>query len=104
VLSQQAKKKAAPSAGSAAPVEKYDLAKQIPVNLMKEGEEPVYKSDSEYPSWLWKITEEPPLVDDLLMRGVENLSLEELKRVARVSSKKRIRSMNIASEKQSSGD
>lgn len=101
-LQQQAagKKKAPAAAASAAPVEKFDLTKQIPVNLLKEGEEPVYKPDSEYPPWLWKIIEEPPLVDDLLMRGVENLSLEELKRVTRVSSKKRIKASNAVSEKQ----
>ena len=97
---QQAKKKPAAGGGAAGPVEKYDLKKQIPVNILKEGDEPVYKNDSEYPPWLWTLLEEKPLLDDLLMKGVENLTQPELKRILRASSKRRIKLANISSEKQ----
>jgi hypothetical protein len=95
------KKPAAGGAAAAAPVEKYDLKTQIPVNLMKEGDEPTYKPDAAYPPWLWGLLEEKPLIDDLLMKGVENLSQPELKTVLRASSKRRIKSANAASEKTS---
>ena len=93
------KKPAAGGGGAAAPVEKYDLKTQIPVNLMKEGDEPVYQADAAYPPWLWALLEEKPLVDDLLMKGIENLTQPELKSVLRASSKRRIKSANAASEK-----
>jgi hypothetical protein len=94
-----AKKKPAAGGGAAAPVEKYDLTKQIPVNLMKEGEEPVYRKDEEYPPWLWALLEEKPLLDDLLMKGVENLTQPELKRILRATSKRRIKTSNTSREK-----
>jgi len=100
---QQAKggaKKGA-AAGPAAPavVEKYDLATQIPVNLLKEGAEPAYKPDAEYPPWLWELLAEPPLLDDLVMRGVERLAQPELKRVIRIASKRRIKEANASTRK-----
>ncbi len=97
----QAKAKGKGPATAAAPavVEKYDLTTQIPVNLLKEGDEPVYKPDDAYPPWLWTLLNEPPLLDDLAMRGVEKLSQPELKRVIRLTSKKRIKQRNLESEK-----
>ena len=96
----QAKAKKGP-AGPAAPVivEKFDLTTQIPVNLLKEGDEPVYKPDDAYPPWLWTLLEEPPLLDDLAMKGVENLTQAELKRVIRLASKKRIKTRNLETTK-----
>ena len=97
----QAKAKGKGPATAAAPavVEKYNLTTQIPVNLLKEGDEPVYKPDDAYPPWLWTLLNEPPLLDDLAMRGVEKLSQPELKRVIRLASKKRIKQRNLETEK-----
>lgn len=86
-------------AAPAAPVESFDLARQIPVNLLKDGPEPEYGPDSAYPPWLFELLEEPPPVEDLLMRGVEALSVPELKAVARAASKRRIKEANAGSAK-----
>ena len=96
-LLQQAKGKGKGPATASAPaiVEKYDLTTQIPVNLLKEGDEPIYRPDESYPPWLWTLLEEPPLLDDLAMKGVENLTQPELKRVIRMASKKRIKTRNL---------
>jgi hypothetical protein len=93
------KKPAAAGGGAAAPVEKYDLKTQIPVNILKEGDEPTYKPEAAYPPWLWGLLEEKPLIDDLLMKGAENLTQGELKLVLRATSKRRIKTANAQSEK-----
>ncbi len=95
----QAKKGKPAAAAGPAVVEKYDLTTQIPVNLMKEGDEPVYRADAEYPPWLWALADEPPLLDDLLMKGVEKLTQPELRRVLRLTSKKRIKARNLETAK-----
>jgi hypothetical protein len=97
----QAKAKAKPGAAAAGPavVEKYDLATQIPVNLLKEGDEPTYQPDAAYPPWLWTLLDEPPLLEDLAMKGVERLTQPELKRVIRLASKKKIKTRNDATSK-----
>lgn len=99
-LAQQAAK-AKKGAAVAAPVvvEKYDLTKQIPVNVLKEGPEPEYQPDSAYPPWLARLLDEKPLVEDVLMRGVENLTQPEMKLVIRATRKHRIKTSNAASEK-----
>lgn len=96
----QAKKKGAPAAAAGpAVVESYDLKTQIPVNLMKEGGEPVYRPDAEYPPWVWQLLEEPPLPEDLLMMGVEHMSAKEMKYVKRAANKDRLATNNENSEK-----
>ena len=99
-LAQQAAK-AKKGAAVAAPVvvEKYDLTKQIPVNVLKEGPEPEYQPDRAYPPWLARLLDEKPLVEDVLMRGVENLTQPEMKLVIRATRKHRIKTSNAASEK-----
>ena len=99
----QAKKKAPAAAAAPAVVESYDLKTQIPVNLLKEGPEPTYKADKEYPAWLFKLLDDPPMAAELLMRGVENLSLAELKAVRRRANKDRLLTTNMNTEKQSGG-
>ncbi len=70
--------------------EKYDLTKQIPVNLLKEGPEPEYKPDSEYPAWVLKLADEKPIIEDVVMKGLENVPRDMIKTVFRaVSAAKR---------------
>ena len=97
----QVKKKAPAGGAAAAPAvaESYDLKAQIPVNLLKEGPEPAYKPDGEYPPWLFKLLEDPPMAAELLMSGVENLSQQELKAVRRRANKDRLLNSNLISEK-----
>jgi len=95
LLQAKAKGKGPAAASAPAIVEKYDLTTQIPVNLLKEGDEPIYRPDESYPPWLWTLLEEPPLLDDLAMKGVEHLTQPELKRVIRMASKKRIKTRNL---------
>ena len=99
-VAQQAKAKGK-GAAVAAPVlvEKYDLATQIPVNLLKEGPEPEYQPDSAYPPWLARLLDEKPLVEDVLMRGVENLTQPQMKLVIRATRKHRIKTRNASTEK-----
>jgi hypothetical protein len=98
VLQAKSKAKPAATAGPAI-VEKYDLSTQIPVNLLKEGAEPTYQPDDAYPPWLWTLLDDPPLLEDLAMKGVEKLTQSELKRIIRLASKRRIKEKNDATAK-----
>lgn len=95
-------KKAGGGAGAAAaPVEeKYDLKRQIPVNLSKEGPEPEYRPDAEYPPWLFALLEDQPTLDDHVMRGVEKVPADRMKRVIRLASKKAIKEGNDTRRKE----
>ena len=95
----QAKKKAPAAAAAPTVAESYDLKTQIPVNLLKEGPEPTYKADKEYPEWLFKLLEDPPMAAELLMRGVEHMSQKELKTVRRRANKDRLLNNNMNTEK-----
>ena len=94
-----AKKGGAAPAAAAAPEEKYDLSKQIPVNLLKEGGEPEYKADSEYPAWVFRLLDEKPLLEDMLMKGLENVPADKAKLVLRGINKRKIKDRNKDSAK-----
>ena len=87
------------SAAAPAVVETYDLKTQIPVNLLKEGPEPTYKPDKEYPEWVFKLLEDPPMAAELLMGGVENMTQRELRGVRRRANKDRLLNNNVNTEK-----
>jgi hypothetical protein len=86
-------------AGPAAVVENFDLKKQIPVNILKEGPEPEYKADSEYPPWLFDLLLEKVPAEETMMKGVENMTPAEMKSVIRTVSKRRIKEANMTSAK-----
>jgi hypothetical protein len=92
-----AAKKGGPSGPAPAVEEKYDLTKQIPVNLLKEGPEPEYKADSEYPPWVFKLLEEKPSPEEIVMRGLENVPDEHAKMVFKTANRKRIKARNADS-------
>ena len=50
----------------------------VAVNILENGEDPVELEDSEYPDWLWSVTEEKPSESEYLDRGLETLSNDEL--------------------------
>jgi hypothetical protein len=80
--------------------EKVDLKVKIPVNIAKDGADPEYKPDSEYPPWLFALLEEKPLLEDYVMRGLEHVKGREMKTVARLANKKRILDGNNARRKE----
>ena len=121
----QAKKKKDSGGPAAAAVESFDLKVQIPVNLLKgmgqhasafvrailnvsanllratEGPEPEYKPISEYPEWLAKIVDDKPLIlEDYIMRGMENVPEDKVEQVFRTANKRRIKEANAAKRKQ----
>ncbi len=88
-------------AAPAAVAEVFDLSKVVPVNLLKEGPEPEIKPDSEYPPWVFTLTDERPILEDLVMKGLENVKPADMKRVFRLANKRRIKANNIATAKTS---
>lgn len=88
--STSASAKAKGGGGGGGSAEKFDLTKDIPVNLKQGGEEPQYLDDSEYPAWLFELLEEDPTIEELKSRGPENLSYKELKRVIRAERRNKI--------------
>jgi hypothetical protein len=64
-----------------------------------EGGEPEYKPDDQYPEWLWTIAAEKPLVEDYIMKGLENVPHKEMKMVIRMINKRRIKDGNDSRRK-----
>lgn len=64
-----------------------------------DGAEPEYKDDKEYPEWVFKLLEEKPLLEDYVMKGLENVPRERMKSVFRMASKRKIKEANSAREK-----
>lgn len=84
---------------AAAVEEVFDLTKVIPVNIMKDGQDPEYKPDNEYPPWLFKLLEEKPVAEEIMMKGLENMNRSDMRQVLRSVSKKRIKAKNATSAK-----
>ena len=67
----------------------------------KDEPEPELKPDSEYPAWVFRLTEERPILEDLVMRGLEHVPAKDMKRVFRLANKKRIKESNLKNSKTS---
>ena len=68
-------------AAAAAPAaETFDLAKVVPCQLLKEGADPELQPDAAYPDWVFRLTEDRPLLEDLVMRGLEHVEPKDMKR------------------------
>jgi hypothetical protein len=75
---------------------------QHPVALQRhpaDGPEPEYKDDKEYPEWIWKLLDEKPLLEDFVMKGLENVPQDKRKTVFRMASKRKIKEGNASREK-----
>ncbi len=59
-----------------------------------DGAEPEYKAESEYPPWLFKLLEEKPLLEDYIMKGLENVPEQDMKMVFRMANKRRVKANN----------
>lgn len=66
---------------------------------LAEGGEPEYKEDSAYPPWVFKLLEEKPLLEDMVMKGIENVPTEQMQTVFRMANKRRIKERNTGSAK-----
>ena len=62
--------------------------------------EPVYKAEDQYPPWLFKLLDEKPILEDYVMKGLENVPTGEMKRVFRLANKRRIKEYNTAHRKE----
>jgi len=93
------KKKEAGPAGPAFE-EKFDIKTQIPVNILKEGADPVYQADDKYPSWIYTLLEDKPILEDYIMKGLENAPPEKMKMVFRMANKRKIKAKNSENRKE----
>jgi Mitochondrial ribosomal protein L37 len=84
---------------AAASAETFDLSRQIPVNLLKEGPEPEYKPDADYPPWLFQLLEPKVPRSELLQRDARELSNPERKSIFRQSRRAAIRQRNREEKK-----
>ena len=89
-----------PDSSAAAPAaETFDLSKVVPCQLLKEGADPELQPDAAYPDWVFRLTEDRPLLEDLVMRGLEHVPEKDMKRVFRLANKQRIKLANMTSAK-----
>ena len=66
-----------------------------------DGSEPEYKPISEYPEWLAKIVDDRPLIlEDYIMKGMENVPDDKVDQVFRTANKRRIKEANASKRKQ----
>jgi hypothetical protein len=62
--------------------------------------EPEYKADSEYPPWLFSLLDEKPMLEDYVMKGLEHVPNDEMKRVFRLANKRKIKEANDSRRKE----
>eukprot|EP01138_Halocafeteria_seosinensis_P004195 gb/GECG01004290.1/.p1 GENE.gb/GECG01004290.1/~~gb/GECG01004290.1/.p1 ORF type:complete len:150 (+),score=16.75 gb/GECG01004290.1/:1-450(+) len=99
VAQKKGKKGGSSQQGSEIPEEKFDLSRQIPVNLYKDGEEPEYKADSEYPAWLWNINKDKRTVEEVVREGVEHLTPREQRNVFKRLRRDQVKKRNTENKK-----
>ena len=64
----------------------------IPVNIMKNGEDPAVLPDEEYPEWVFRLQDDFPsfqdLQDKITKEGFDSLSEAEVKRALKLAHRK----------------
>merc|ERR1711920_204497 len=72
---------------------------EVPVNILKEGKNPVIKERDEYPEWLFKVVEPRPAFAELERRGFYNLDLKDKRRFLTLMNRQRIKEKNAMKSK-----
>ena len=78
------------------------VGEKIPVSFIKDAPTPAIKPDSEYPEWVFRLTERLPsknvLVAKLEKVGLEAMTERELMRTKRLMTLETIRKNNLSSK------
>jgi len=70
------------------------------VSISKDGEDPVIQEDSAYPEWLFQIgATEQETTEEMLSRGLKNLSYTEGRQLFRMLRRDKIKASNKANRK-----
>ena len=56
-----------------------------------DGKEPEYGPESAYPPWLFELLADKPILEDHLLKGLENVPKQDMKTVVRMINKARIK-------------
>ena len=97
-----AKKAPAPAKGGAKVAESAAAANDLEsvvrgLNILKDGQDPVVKPDSEYPDWVFTLHHKLPSLEELSTRykeDPESLDTQEMRRLIRQWNRKRIKERN----------
>eukprot|EP00611_Tribonema_gayanum_P028630 TRINITY_DN740_c0_g1_i4.p2 TRINITY_DN740_c0_g1~~TRINITY_DN740_c0_g1_i4.p2 ORF type:complete len:117 (+),score=18.33 TRINITY_DN740_c0_g1_i4:59-409(+) len=89
-LSKAAKKGRQPEPANAAASQ--PSVQTIPVNYLKDGQDPVVMANEHYPEWLRCLTLKN--MTELNTKGYDNLTLEELRRYWQLASRRKIKESN----------
>ncbi|KAA0170676.1 hypothetical protein FNF28_01221 [Cafeteria roenbergensis] len=72
----------------------------IPVGITKDGQDPVVLEDSEYPEWLFRVgAEESETTEEMLSKGVKNLSYLDSAKLFRMLRRDKIKQHNSTNRK-----
>ncbi|KAL5717752.1 hypothetical protein ACHQM5_010720 [Ranunculus cassubicifolius] len=66
----------------------------IGCNTLKDGSDPKFLQDTEYPEWLWKLVDKRAALSELKRKKTEELPFEELKRFVKLDNRARIKDNN----------
>mmetsp|Transcript_13447 Transcript_13447/g.21964 ORF Transcript_13447/g.21964 Transcript_13447/m.21964 type:complete len:99 (+) Transcript_13447:93-389(+) len=75
-----------------------EVGQAIPINIYKTGTDPVYLEDSEYPEWLFSLTEPLPTERELEVRKDEITWEEGGKRLFKLKNRTAIKAKNDTSD------
>ncbi|GAQ91299.1 hypothetical protein KFL_007610020 [Klebsormidium nitens] len=89
-------KKAATAEPSGGPKENsLATGRTIGANIHKEGSDPPHKPDSEYPAWVFKLTNRKPPLSELRRKKPETLTDQEVLRLLKLSNRQKIKEANF---------
>ncbi|XP_020571802.1 54S ribosomal protein L37, mitochondrial [Phalaenopsis equestris] len=71
----------------------------VGANILKDGSDPKVLPDSEYPDWLWHLTDKRLPLSELRRKDIEALPYEQLKRFVKLDNRSRIKENNTLKAK-----